>query len=410
MLSEAGARVKASKRPAVAKNERPKENENDMKKIRTLLSVVLWLFVVLMARHAFAAPAPSADFVLDVPAEFTASSITAVGDGLYCVSGDVFHDEVPSYSAMVALVDSRTRRTRWKTNIPYAKDHYQNSAGKCIRDGEFYYVLTEERTDSFEAQSHTQLIVSKISSTGKLLKSQRVDVARDVWSNLFEAGPEGLSIVGGASTDSVGRGGRRSLFWDRLDRDLSRKQLVVLPTGAFWTGTYAKLDGASLVISGAFLANAGTGASAREGYAVSKVDLSRERYVWSTFVYPLKMEAQRAVSVADGSIAYVGVNEDHLLVSVIDASGRVARSMSAQKAVCSVDALGVKAAALQVVGTRCGKPQSTLLLDMDPTTGAIASSRDIGEGTTAALIDGDAIWMVLAKPDSDRKIFRRVPR
>lgn len=381
-----------------------------MKTLRTLLSVGLSLCVTLVAQHALAAPAPSTDFALDVPAEFTASSITPVGDGLYCVSGDVFHDEVPNYSAMVVLVDTHARRVLWKTDIPYAKDHYENSGGKCIRDGEFYYALTAERTDSFEAQSDTQLIMSKLSSTGKLVKSQRVDVGRDVWANLFEAGPDGLSLVGGASTDSVDRGGKRSLFLARFDRDLSRKQLVVLPTGAFWNETYAKLDGSSLIISGEFLANAGASASAHEGYAVSKVDLGRARYVWSTFVYPSDTKAQRAVSLSDGSIAYVGVSGDQLLISVIDASGRVARRMSAQKTVCSVDALGAKASTLQVVGAGCGKQHSTLLLDIDSMTGAILASRDIGEGTTAVSFEGDAVWRVVAKPGTDRKILSRVAR
>lgn len=381
-----------------------------MKKFCTVLPAVLSLFVTLGARHAFATSTPSANFALDVPAEFTASSITPAGNGLYCVSGDVYHDDVPNNSAMIVLVDAYARRVLWKTDIPYAKNHYENSGIRCIRDGEFYYALTEERTDSFEAQSHTQLVVSKLSSNGKLLKSQRVDIDRDVWSNLFEAGPDGLSIVGGASTDSVDRGGKRSLFWARFDRDLSRKQLVVLPTGAFWNGAYAKLDGASLIISGEFLPNAGTSPTAHEGFAVSKVDLGRARYVWSTFVYPLDIQAQRAVSLPDGSIAYAGVSGDRLSISVIDASGRVARRMPVQKTVCSVDALGVKAATLQVVGTRCGKPQSTLLLDIDPTTGAIVASRDIGAGATAVSFDSDAVWMVVAKPDSDRKIFSRVMR
>lgn len=389
-----------------------------MKKLRTLLRILLSLFVTvalltviaLVADPAFAAPAPPADFALDVPAEFTASSIAGVGDGLYCVSGYIYHDDVPNHSAMVMLVDAHARRVLWKTDIPYAKDHYENASVDCIRSGEFYYVLTQERTDSFEAQSDTQLIMSKISSTGKLLKSRRVDVGKDVWPNLFEAGPEGLSLVGGASTDSIDRGGKRSLFFARFDRDLSRTQLIALPTGAFWSGSDAKLDGTSLIISGDFLPNEGASGSAREGYAVSKIDLSRERYVWSTFVAPPNRQAQGAVLLPDGSVAYVGVDDDRLLLTVIDASGHAMRRMSAPRPVCSVDALGVKGGQLQMAGTRCGEKHSMLLLDIDPKTGTIVTSRDIGDGATAVSFDGDAVWMVVAKPGSDRKLFRRVAR
>lgn len=381
-----------------------------MKKLRALLRVLLSLFAVSIAGSAFAAPAPPVEFTLDVPAEFSASSIAGVGDGLFCVSGYVYHDDVPNNSAMVVLIDAHARRVLWKTDIPYAKDHYENSSVDCIRSGEFYYVLSQERTDSFEAQNHTQLIVSKISSTGKLVKSRRVDVGRDVWPNLFEADPEGLSLVGGASTDSIDRGGKRSLFLARFDRDLSRTQLVVLPTGAFWSASDAKLNGTSLTISGDFLPNEGASGSAREGYAVSKIDLSRQRYVWSTFVAPPNRQAQGAVVLPDGSVAYVGIDGDRLLLSVIDASGHATRRMSAQRTVCSVDALGVKDGKLQVAGRRCGEKPSMLLLDIDPAAGTIVTSREIGDGATAVTFDGDAVSMVIAQAGNDRKLFRRVAR
>ena len=384
-----------------------------MKKLRTLLPVFLSAFVALIAAnagYAFAASTPPAEFVVDVPEEFFAASIASVGDGRYCVSGYIFHDDVPNNSAMVVLVDAHARRVLWKTDIPYAKDHYENSSVDCVRSGEFYYVLTQERTDSLEAQSDTLLVMSKISSAGKLLKSQRVDVGRDVWPNLFQAGPEGLSLVGGASTDSIDRGGKRSLFVAHFDRDLSRTQLVVLPTGAFWDPSYAKLDGTSLTIAGGFLPNEHAKGAANEGYAVSKIDLSRARYVWSTFVAPPNRQAQGAVSLPDGSMAYVGVGDDRLLLSVIDASGHVARRLSAPRTICSVDALGVKDGKVQIVGTRCGETHSMLLLDIDPTSGTVLASRDIGDGAGAVSFDDDAVWMFVGKPGSDRKLFRRVAR
>lgn len=383
-----------------------------MKKVRARLSAALFLSLSLIASCGFAASASqsSADIVLDVPAEFTASSITAAGEGLYCISGDVYHDEVPNHSAMMLLVDTRARRVLWKTDIPYAKNHFENAGMKCIRHGDFYYALTEERTDSSAAQSHTQLIVSKISSTGKLLKAQRIDIGADVWENLFEEGPDGLSIVGGTSTDAVDRDGKRSLFLVRLDQDLARKQTVVLPTGAFWTGSYAKLDGASLLISGQFLANPGASASVHEGYAVSRIDLGKMRYVWSTFVYPTNIGAQGAVSLPDGGIADVGMSGDRLSISLIDASGRVARRVSMKSAICSVDALSVKAALLQIVGTGCGDKHAALLLDIDPAAGAIVASRDLGDGATGASFDGDALWTVVAQSNGERQVLRRVIR
>jgi hypothetical protein len=107
------------------------------------------------------------------------------------------------------------------------------------------------------------------------------------------------------------------------------------------------------------------------------------------------------------------VSDDRLLLTVIDASWHVRRRMSLQRTVCSVDALGVKATTLQVVGTGCGEQQSqhsTRLLDIDPTTGSIVGSRDIGADATAVAYVGDAVWMIIGKTGSDRKRMRRVAR
>ncbi|WP_206951991.1 hypothetical protein [Trinickia acidisoli] len=380
-----------------------------MKRLRTFLLTAVHVFVALAGRNAFAAQAPSADIPLNVPAAFTASAITAVGGGLYCLAGAVYHDDVPNESAMVVLVDTHERRVVWKTDIPYAKDHFDNTALKCVRSGPFFYALTEERTDSVADQSQSEVVLSKISPTGKLLKARRVDVGFDVWSNLLEAGPEGLSLVGGASTDSIDHGGKRSLFLARFDQDLARQQRVVLPTGAFWLGTHAKLEGQSLLIAGQFLSNAGTTAAAHEGYAVSKVDFGKARYVWSTLVYPLATQSEDAVFLPDGSIADIGLSDDHLLVSVVDASGRVVQRFSEPKAICSVDALGAKDSILQAVGKACGSEHGTLMLDIDLAGGHVVSSRQVGDDTTASLFDGDALVSVAA-PARGGKVLRRIGR
>lgn len=379
-----------------------------MRKFPGRLWAVLQLSASLVCGHAFAAPAPSADIALDVPAAFTASSIAAVGGGLYCLAGFVYHDEVPNASALAVLVDTNARRVVWKTDIPFAKDHYENTATDCLREGDAYYVLTEEHTDSRPDQNQTELVLSKISETGKLLAARHIDVGLDVWANRFQAGPQGVSIVGGTSSDSLSRDGKRSLFFAQFDQDLSRKQLIVLPTGAFWSAS-AKLDGESLLIAGEFLPNSGAAAK-HEGCAVSKVELGKARYVWSTFVYPLDIDAQHAIFLPDGGAAYVGVNKDHLLISMIDSAGHVARRLSAQKSICTVDALSLKGTALQIVGSSCADQHATLLLDVDPTTGEIASSRPIGDDIAAVLFDGDSLAVVSGKSWTDRKVFSRVAR
>ena len=154
-----------------------------MKRISTRLRAVLQLFAVLAAAPALAAPAPSTDITLDVPAAFTASSITAADGGLYCVIGFVYHDEVPNASALAVLVDTNEHRVVWKTGIPYAKDHYENTATDCVREGDAYYVLTEEHTDSRPDRNQTQLVLNKLSGAGKLLASRQVDVGVNVWAN-----------------------------------------------------------------------------------------------------------------------------------------------------------------------------------------------------------------------------------
>lgn len=371
--------------------------------------MMLGVLASFAAGGAIGAAPPSADIALNVSQPFTARAIAAVGPGLYCVTGSVYHDEVPNESALAMLVDSRERRVVWKTDIPYAKNHFENVATSCLRDGDAYYVLTEEHTDSVANQNRTELVLNRLAATGKLIKQQHVDIDVDVWANQFEAGPDGLSIVGGMSTQSLDQGGKRSLFWTVFDRDLSRKQLTVLPTGAFWSGTRAKRDGENLAIAGEFLPNEGTAASANEGYAVSKINLRKARYVWSTRVYPAKTEAVDALFLPDGRTAFIGLSDRQQIVSLLDSSGHVANRFARSKAICGVDALGIEGAALQVVGKSCKDEHAMLLLGIDLATGDVASSRQIGENASAALFDNDAL-VTVATNASGGAVLRRTAR
>lgn len=373
-----------------------------------LLKACLCIFSCFAMTGVFAAPAPSADVPLNVPDGFSAYSITPIGKGLYCVAGGLYHDEVPNESATVVLVDTNEHRVVWKTDIPYSKKNFENTAFGCVSDGVSYYALTQERTNSAAELSQSELVLSRISTTGKLLAQRRVNVGRDEWANLFEAGVDGLSIVGGTSSDAVDHGGKLSLFVARFDSNLTRKRLITLPTGAFWTGTRARLDGYSLLIAGQFDGNAGAASSGCQGYAVSKIDLDRQRYVWSTFVYPLKMPAEAPVFLRDGRVAYVGLSGDHLLVSIVDGTGKMVRQFSGRKTICSIEALGVKGSVLQAVGASCGNEHSTTMLDIDLTNGDVVSSRHIGDDTKASLFDGDALVSIAGR--GHRQVFRRSGR
>jgi hypothetical protein len=374
------------------------------------LCILLSLLTSCVAGAVLGAPALSSDVALDVSQPFSARAIAAVGAEQYCVTGAVYHDEIPNDSAMAMLVDSRRHRVLWKADIPFAKDHFENVATACLRDGDAYYVLTEEHTDSVANRNRTELVVNQLSATGKLIKQRRIDIDANVWANRFEASPDGLSIVGGTSTQSLEQGGKRSVFRAVFDRDLTRRQLTVLPTGAFSSDASAKLDGDSLRIAGQFLPNEGTAASSNDGYAASKIDLRKERYVWSTPVYPLKTEAADAIFLPDGRTAFVGLNDRQQIVSLLDSSGHVANRFAKPKAICGVDALGIKGGAiLQVVGKSCKDDHATSMLDIDLATGDVTSLRQVGENASGTLFEDDALVIVSA-PAGGGAVLHRTAR
>jgi hypothetical protein len=84
----------------------------DITRRRTELQVKHWIRVTLSAIlvHATVASAQAVDIPLGTPEGFSVNALEPVGNGRYCISGDVYDDTGPSWSAMVVLVDANSRR------------------------------------------------------------------------------------------------------------------------------------------------------------------------------------------------------------------------------------------------------------------------------------------------------------
>lgn len=375
-----------------------------------LLSILLG-FVASVAVTGAVAAGPSLEIPLGNSDDFSAAAIEPLGNDQYCLAGDVYHDDVPNTSAMAMLVDADKRRVVWSSDIPYAKSHNANSALACKSDGTFFYVLSQEETDSSPPLSLSKLVLTKISASGKLLEQRYVSAGLDEWPYLLNVDANGISVAGGMN-DARNRTGKSSIFFAQFDKDLKPQGVIKLSTGAFWTHTSAKLDGQNLFLAGQFIPNDGQAASGHDGFAVSKVALSKRGYVWSTYVYPIQLTANAAF-LMDGSVAYVGLSSDKaplLLVSLVDAAGKLKKeSFSLNQPICSADSIASEGSVLEVIGQSCSDKHSWMMVKLDVSGQRVISVQRFDKDVNAAQVDGKA-WVSVVGDSGVRKTFKRSAR
>lgn len=113
-------------------------------KHRIVRSTLLSFLTGFAVASANAESLAQSDIPLGAPNGFSATAISAVGSGRYCVSGFVYDDAGPSESAYVLLVDANSRRVIWRTSIPHGHDYVSNSVTRCMSEGSAYYAITRK--------------------------------------------------------------------------------------------------------------------------------------------------------------------------------------------------------------------------------------------------------------------------
>lgn len=370
---------------------------------KRLRSAWFWLISSFAAAGAIGATLPG-DIPLGTPAGFVPVSITPIRAGAYCISGEVIAD-TGSSTALAMLVDTNKRQVVWRSTIPLAESFVTNEALACAGSGSFYYVVTEENTSTEVTPSQGVLFINKLDADGKLLKRQRIDAGFDEWSYLLDVSAERVSVVGGTS-DSPDHAGTYSTFMAQFDSDLEQTNLVKLPTGAFAPSSVARFDGRYLRVAGPFRPN-GPAPAACCGYAVSKIDLAKRRYIWSAHPDEIGVESPLAAFGADGSTHYLAVDSGKLTVASVDASGRMTNGFSVSKPVCSVEAMNVAGNAFKIVGAACDGQPASVVVSVDFTGQVVSSIRSVGDIVLIAHFDGH-VWAAVVDAGDADDVLRRI--
>jgi hypothetical protein len=368
-----------------------------------LLSLALLCFLHTIFTGTAGAETPAiTDIPLGTPDGFSAAAIESVGNGKYCVSGSVYDDAGPSESATVILVDSTKRRVLWKTRIPYAPDYVGNSATNCTIDGTAYYVLSRERTNSSEALNQTRITLNKLSTNGKLLRQQPIGVGFDEWSYLLNVRPDTISIVGGTSA-TLNRGGKIATFVVQFNSGLAQTKSVKLDSGAFWTGSSAKLNGQYLLVSGPFFPNTNS-SSGHEGLATSKIDVGTSKYLWSSYVAPADARQAMSVFASDNTTYTAALTATDLDVSVVDHAGKAVNRFTMKKPLCSIKALTLDAGLLKMFGSSCKGQSSSAIATIDLGTKEVLVHQLDGD-VSAPLFDGES-WVGIVNTQARGEVLR----
>ncbi|WP_322045446.1 hypothetical protein [Paraburkholderia sp. J67] len=357
-----------------------------------------------LALHGTLACAEAVEIPLGTPDGFSANRIDATGGGRYCISGSVYDDSGPSWSAMVVMVDAQSGRVLWRTPIPYAPDHVSNSPKACGSDGHSIYAVTEESTQSAATLNQNVVVLNRISATGKLEKQQRLSVGFDEWSWLFSVGANGITIAGGTS-GTTQMGGPFGTYVAQFNADLTQTGVKRLPSGAFGNDASASLDGDRLLVAGSFLPNEGEG---HDGYAVSKVDIDKKRYLWSTYALPDAKLTTSALLAGDGTIYVAGsAPSGALTITTIDRTGKIASTFTTKsKAFCHLKTALASGHTLKVFGNSCKDDATTELLSVDLASHAVSPVHAFHTELQAGGFDGNN-WIGVAKTQAHGLAFVR---
>ncbi|MDN7600744.1 hypothetical protein QZM68_13335 [Burkholderia gladioli] len=338
------------------------------------------------------ANAQTLNIPLGTPDGFSASSIKNVGQDRYCISGRVYDDAGPSNTAMAVLVDARHRTVSWKTSIPHPRDYAGNAAVACAASGDAYYVVTQEDTQASESQKQTRIVVSRISSAGRIEKQQTIEAGFDEWFYGLDVSAAGVAVAGGTSA-TARRNGPFGTFVARFDANLGTQKLTRLDSGAFWTGSSARIDAQHLLVSGQFMPNPGAG---RDAIAASRIDLGSGKYQWSAYPLPDNTRSARSWLSSDGGVAVVGLTPGELAVATIDRNGKPGLSFSGKKALCTIDAVSMTGSTLEAIGRACDGAERTSRVSIDLNVRTVGTPQALGGKLDAAGFDGGG-WVGVSK-------------
>ncbi|ATF90085.1 hypothetical protein [Burkholderia gladioli] len=348
--------------------------------------MVQWMAAALAGAclQVTGANAQALNLPLGTPDGFSASSIRDVGQGRYCISGRVYDDAGPSNTAMAVLVDARHRTVLWKTSIPHPRDYVGNSAVACAASGDAYYVVTQQDTQASEAQKQTRVVVSRISSAGRIEQQQTIEAGFDEWFYGLDVSAAGVAVAGGTSATAQ-RNGPFGTFVARFDPNLGAPKLGKLDSGAFWVGSSARIDAQHLLVAGQFMPNAGAG---RDAIAASRIDLGSGKYQWSAYPLPDNTRSARAWLSPEGGVAVVGLTPTEIAVATLDRNGKPGVSFAGKKTLCTIEAVSMAGSTLQAIGRACDGAGNTSLVSIDLNARTLGAPRSLGGKLEAAGFDG----------------------
>ncbi|MDE1180309.1 hypothetical protein [Paraburkholderia sp.] len=334
---------------------------------------------------------------------FVPNSIGRPVDGRYCIAGAVVDDDARK-TAVVMMVDTRRPRLEWMTPIKPSPDYAGNTAIRCVTIGGDIYAVLQEHSHTQASLDQTRVVAVRLSSTGKLVKQRPLAVGFDEWSYQIDANATSVSIVGGTNSE-LDRSGHSSTFVAQFDRSLARTATLRQPQGAFWTGTQARVDGGYLLVGGQFMPNV-NGSGGRAAFAVSKIDLVRDKYVWSSYPPPADARSSMAAFAPDGSSYVAAVGPAHLVISHIDPAGSLTDSYAIEKSMCRVSAVTINSSVFGILGAACEDPSLVVAVLIDVAKKGVVSTQPIGRGIKSPTFDGDG-WAGIQQSETGGVAFRR---
>lgn len=374
--------------------------------MRAGLQVKQWIRVALgaMLVHVTAASAQTVDIPLGTPEGFSVSAVTPAGNGRYCISGRVYDDSGPSWSGMAVMVDANSRRVLWRTPIPFTHGYAGNSALACGAAGQSVYVVSVENTQSSESLNQKSVVLNRLSAAGKLEKQQTIRAGFDEWFYLFDVNPAGITVAGSTSEKSA-QGGPFGNYIAQFNTDLTQTGMKQLPSGAFGANSTASFDGKHLLVAGQFLPNPGAG---HDGYAVSKIDFDKSRYLWSTYTLPSVTLATSALVTQDGNVVAVASAPTGVLtITMLDRLGKIASTFTAKSAeFCKLKAASLDGHTLKLFGDACKGDNATQLLSVDLTLHTVSTAHAFKSQLQASAIDAGN-WIGVTKSHGHGPAFQR---
>jgi hypothetical protein len=371
---------------------------------------ILFFTMLALGACSRAPAAPAAQAVLGKPHMSTYVAQARQGaDGNLCIVGQTMDpDGDLRQQGLVTVYSPATNQIVWQQTVDAPDDNAALRFVACRAVGKDVYVAANVDTHSEQSLNQGLVWVYRFGTDGKLMASRElVTGARNAFAYDIDADAGGVAVAG-RTGDLTANAQSNGIFFARLDPALRTATLGKLATGAYVSGSVARLNGNTAYLGGNFAPGHAAADVLADDYAVSKIVSGKYQFS----VRPQKGKAEdiaTAITPA-GEIVSLGYAGTTTHLTVVGQDGKLNEDVQVASAYCRTGSASADATTVYAVRSACGRSQDpSRLVAMHRKTGAEAVVKGIA-GAPAYVLALDDRLVVISRKGNGSLVVQTVAK